>query len=89
METFYKRVPRCNRRSEGLTSIEDRYMLLSHPDIYIYICNGCGKTENVSSCDKAYKIWNEIKPKLSEILDGKKIQCSKLTLKISPRNNTE
>ena len=53
METFYKRVPRCNRRSEGLTSIDDRYMLLSHPDIYI--CNGCGKTETLAHVTRLKK----------------------------------
>ena len=55
-------------------------------------CNACGKTESLAhaffECEEAYKIWREIKPKLSEILDGKNIQCFKLALKIFPSETT-
>ena len=55
-------------------------------------CNACGKTESLAhaffECEEAYKIWREIKPKLSEILDGKNIQCFKLALKIFPPETT-
>ena len=55
-------------------------------------CNACGKNESLAhaffECEEAYKIWREIKPKLSEILDGKNIQCFKLALKIFPPETT-
>ena len=35
IETFYKRVPPCNLRSEGLSSIDDRPILLFLHDIFI------------------------------------------------------
>ena len=41
-------------------------------------CNACGKTGSLAhaffECEEAYKIWKEINPKLSEILEGKNIQ---------------
>ena len=35
IEKFYKRVPPCNQGSEGLSSIDDRLMLLFPYDIFI------------------------------------------------------
>ena len=43
-------------------------------------CNACGKTKSLAhaffECEEAYKIWREIKPKLSGILDGKIFSAS-------------
>ena len=55
-------------------------------------CNVCRKVETQAhaffECDEAYAIWREIKPKLSEILDGENVQCSKIALKAFPDKTT-
>ena len=55
-------------------------------------CNACGKVETQAraffECDEAYAIWREIKPKLSEILDGENVQCFKIALKIFPSRSS-
>ena len=54
-------------------------------------CNACGKTETLAQvffeCEEAYDIWKEIKPKISEVLEGEKVQCFRLALKLFPEGN--
>ena len=55
-------------------------------------CNACGKTETLAhvfyECEEAYDIWKEIKPKISEVFEGERVQCFKLASRLFPQGTT-
>ena len=74
-EKYWGTEPPPNRSATRAGKWKHRLMLSSNATFF--------------ECDEAYAIWREIKPKLSETLDGEDAQCFKVALKIFPDKTTK